>query len=72
MKILTFLCKKKTPFFNGVFLAGGEGDDPFKSRLPGGDRLFLVNFSLFSVTYLTRAVERVDYGYCTFHADEAK
>jgi hypothetical protein len=41
MMILTFLCKKKTPFFNGVFLAGGEGDDPFKSRLPGGDRLFL-------------------------------
>ena len=41
--IMLFLCKKKTPFFNGVFLAGGEGDDPFKSRLPGGDRLFLVN-----------------------------
>ena len=29
MTILTFLCKKKTPFFNGVlFRGGGEGDDP--------------------------------------------
>ncbi len=24
MMILTFLCKKKTPFLNGVFLAGGR------------------------------------------------
>lgn len=26
---LTLLCKKKTPFFNGVLFRGGEGDDPF-------------------------------------------
>jgi len=38
---LTLFCKKKTPFFNGVLFKGGEGDDPFWSRLPGGDRLFL-------------------------------
>jgi hypothetical protein len=31
----------KKPFFNGGFLEGGEGGDPFESRLPGGDRLFL-------------------------------
>jgi len=72
MLIMIFLCKKKTPFFNGVFLAGGEGDDPFKSRLPGGDRLFLVYFfSLFSVSVFPRAVERVDSLYCTYRAGTA-
>jgi hypothetical protein len=29
----------KNPFCNGVFNKGGG--DPFESRLPGGDRLFL-------------------------------
>jgi len=69
----TLLCKKKTPFFDGVLFRGGEGDDPLPGRLPGGDRLFFVYFfSLLSVSCFTRAVERVDYAYCTFRADEAK
>ena len=69
---LNFLCKKKNPVFQRGFFAGGEGDDPFKSRLPGGDRLFLGYFySLFSVSVFPRAVERVDSLYCTYHAGTA-
>ena len=33
--------KQKTHFSTGGFSEGGEGGDPFESRLPGGDRLFL-------------------------------
>jgi|GEM_PF-1854183 len=69
----TLLCKKKTPFFNGVLFRGGEGDDPFRvASLEEIVCSLVYYFSLNRFPIFTRAVERVDYQYCTFRAEEAE
>jgi phosphate starvation-inducible membrane PsiE len=63
MMILTFLCKKKTPFFNGVLFRRG-GRETTLERVASLEEIvsFFVYFKASSVSYFTRAVNELNYG----------